>query len=48
MAVCIFQTSSGTIEIRVALDDVAQLLNTLIAKTHWTLVAVHVAQAEDE
>ena len=49
MAVCVFQTmSSGTIEVRVALDDVATLINTLVSKTHWTLVTVRVAQSEIE
>lgn len=48
MAVCVFQTSSGTIEVRVALDDVATLINTLVGKTYWSLVAIRVAQSEIE
>ena len=46
MAVYIFQTSSGPIEVRVSLDDVAKLINTVVGKTHWQLLTISVAPEE--
>jgi len=37
---CVFETSNGTIEVRVSPDDLAKLVNELVKKTHWTLAAI--------
>jgi len=39
---CVFETSNGTIEVRVSPDDLAKLVNELVKKTHWVLTTIRI------
>tara|TARA_R110002051_G_C8612739_1_gene482129 strand:+ start:459 stop:764 length:306 start_codon:yes stop_codon:yes gene_type:complete len=46
LATCVFQTSDGRIELKLPLKDVPQLVNTLVAKTCWTLTQIQISMED--
>ena len=50
-AVCVFETAKGVasnmIPLRLMVNDVPVLINTLVGETHWTLVSISVVDSKN-